>query len=118
MDRYYSMYETTTIGILTSLVNMSVKYDFREIRSEIIQHLAQYFPDKLEVVKQEKPKELFSDHSESPNNSFQLLTLARILDAPIFAPHNILLLLAEALGVIFNLSKAASVTLADLGNHR
>ncbi len=111
------MYKTTTIGILTSLVNMSVKYDFREIRSEIIQHLAQYFPDKLEVVNQEKPKELFSDHSESTNNSFQLPTLARKLDAPILLPTIFYSCSQKPLGVIFTLSESCLGHARRLGNH-
>jgi len=39
---------TVTLPILTALVNTSIKYDVRNIRNEIVEHLKPFYPETLE----------------------------------------------------------------------
>ncbi len=78
------MYETTTLEILTSLIVMSVKYNCQDIRSEIVKHLMKFYPDNLADFDREKTEALFRD--PPADHDFQLLSVARKLDAPIILP--------------------------------
>lgn len=78
------MYETTTLGILMSLIEMSAKYDCQDIRSEVLKHLMKEYPDNIADFDKEKTTELFSDPPEDYN--FQLLSVAHKLDEPLVLP--------------------------------
>lgn len=78
------MYETTSLSILTSLIVMSAKYDFDDIRSEIVKHLKRYFTDNIADFDKEKETNLFlNPPSYYP---IELLSVARSLDTPIILP--------------------------------
>ncbi len=96
------MYETTTMPILTSLVVMSVKYDFHDIRSEIVKHLMHHFPSKLADFEREKENDLFSE--PITNQHFLLLSHARSLNAPILLPLIFYCCAIRPLPAIFELS--------------
>ncbi len=53
------------MSILSSLVVMSVKYDFHDVRSEIVKHLMHHFPSKLADFEREKENNLQSNLSLS-----------------------------------------------------
>ncbi len=82
--RYYTLYETTTFAIFSSLITMSTKYDFCDIRLELVKHLAQYFPDSLAEYDNSAVKLLFSDPPD--NWHFQLLPLVHALNFPVLLP--------------------------------
>ncbi len=95
------MFETTTLAILTSLVVMSTKYDCQVIRSEIVQHLMQHYPNKLEDFEEEeeKPKTLFSEISAVQN--FRFLSVALKLHTPVLLPLMFYACAIHPLKVIF-----------------
>lgn len=74
-----------TFHIFSSLVNMSIKYDASEIRSELTGYLARFYPDTLEAFDKEKSRNIFSD--KPAGQEFYLLRSAKYsLNAPILLP--------------------------------
>ncbi|KLO07736.1 hypothetical protein SCHPADRAFT_794142, partial [Schizopora paradoxa] len=45
--KHYTVYETVDFDVFSSIVIMSSKYNFRDIRSELVKHLKRVFPDNL-----------------------------------------------------------------------
>lgn len=78
---------------------MSAKYDCQDIRSEIVQHLKVYYPDKLEDFDKEKEKPLFS--SQLAAHDFRLLSVTRNLNAPVVLPLMFYFCAIRPLDVIF-----------------
>ncbi len=65
---------------------MSTKYDAPEIRSELIDHLAQLYPDTLSAYERRRLKDLFSEDDFPVDQDFWLLSLAKRCDARILLP--------------------------------
>ncbi|KLO06255.1 hypothetical protein SCHPADRAFT_1002445 [Schizopora paradoxa] len=82
--KHYQMYETTTLQILISLIVMSAKYECEDIRAEIVKHLKEHYPSKLEDFQKAKTRELF--HEPPENHHFQLLSVANKLYTPSLLP--------------------------------
>lgn len=101
--KHYRMNETTTLPILTSLIAMSAKYDFCDIRSEIVQHLMHHFPDNFVDFEKEKEKTLFNE--PPANYPFRLLSVVRKLDAPILLPSMFYCCATQPLRSIFESQK-------------
>ncbi|KLO10992.1 hypothetical protein SCHPADRAFT_831748 [Schizopora paradoxa] len=81
---FFRMHQRTTLSILVSLSRMSTRYNASEIRTELIAHLAQIYPDTLAKYEAQRWNTLF----ERPPHDleFHLLALARRCDAHILLP--------------------------------
>ncbi len=104
--------DTITLPILTSLVNMGIKYDVRTIRNEeIVEHLTPFYPDTLEEFDAlEESNSLFSDSSS--DKDFRLLALARKCEAHILLPLLFFFCATKPLQEIF--AASSIVTQEDL----
>ncbi len=90
---------------------MGTKYDFRTVRSEVVRHLAFYFPDDLSLFQKAKSRKMLHDPPEDCD--FWLLHLARKCDAQVALPAILYSCAIHPLSAIFN--SAAVVGLHDLG---
>lgn len=93
-----------TFHVFSSLVNMSIKYDASEIRSELTGYLARFYPDTLEAFDKEKSGGVFID--KTPAQDFCLVRLAGKggLDAPILLPALFYACASQPLWTIFQFS--------------
>ncbi|KLO06825.1 hypothetical protein SCHPADRAFT_1002109 [Schizopora paradoxa] len=82
--KHYRMYETTTLQILISLIVMSAKYECEDIRAEIVKHLKEHYPSKLDDFQKAKTRELFND--PPVDYHFRLLSVAHMLYTPSLLP--------------------------------
>lgn len=100
---FFRMHERTTLSILISLSRMSTKYNALEIRSELVNHLAQIYPDNLLAYENSKKNEMFD--APPPDLDFHLLSVARECDARILLPALFYACASQPLSLILDSSE-------------
>ncbi|KLO07734.1 hypothetical protein SCHPADRAFT_859799 [Schizopora paradoxa] len=76
--KFYSAHKPTTLPILLSLIRMSTKYNFSDIRDEVTRHLQRCYPSDLSSMERRNFDDLFVDHeNEAEDYDFQLLAVAQ-----------------------------------------